>query len=313
MAARAGARLLDLEFVQFHPTALAGDIDPAPLFTEALRGEGALLIDGLGERFMPAEHRDAELAPRDVLARAIYQRIRETGGVYLDATGLDADVLSQFATLAQHASAVGLDPQVDLLPVSPAAHYFMGGIAVTINGRSSIPGLWAVGEVASTGVHGANRLASNSLLEGLVFGDLAAGDIVDSTGRWSRPTHVQLPRDRAAVSGDAADLERRLRSLMLSNVGVVRDETGLHQAISQLRCWMADPDPVSARIRDMLVVARLVAEAALARRESRGAHYRSDFRHSNPILAQRRAIAPAPAPAETLHLAAVGSRELAPA
>ena len=309
MAARAGARLLDLEFVQFHPTALAGDIDPAPLFTEALRGEGALLIDERGERFMPAEHRDAELAPRDVLARAIYQRIRETGGVYLDATGLDADVLSQFATLAEHASAVGLDPWVDPLPVSPAAHYFMGGIAVTIDGRSSIPGLWAVGEVASTGVHGANRLASNSLLEGLVFGDRTARDIVDSTGRWSRPIHVQLPLGSASVAGDAADLERRLRGLMWSNVGVVRDETGLHRAISQLRCWMADPDPISARIRDMLVVARLVAEAALARRESRGAHYRSDFRHSNPILAQRRAIAPAPAPAETLTLAAVGSRE----
>ncbi len=313
MAARAGARMLDLEFVQFHPTALAGDIDPAPLFTEALRGEGALLIDECGERFMPAEHRDAELAPRDVLARAIYRRIRETGGVYLDATGLGTDVLPQFATLTQHASAVGLDPRVDPLPVSPAAHYFMGGIAVTIDGRSSIPGLWVVGEAASTGVHGANRLASNSLLEGLVFGDRAARDIVDSTGRWSPPTQVHVPLDSAPVAGDAAGLERRLRSLMWSTVGVVRDETGLHRAISQLRCWMADPAPVSARIRDMLVVARLVAEAALARRESRGAHHRSDFRHSNPILSQRRAIVPAPAAALSLTLDAVRSQEFVPA
>jgi L-aspartate oxidase len=313
MAARAGARLIDLEFVQFHPTALAGNIDPAPLFTEALRGEGALLIDELGERFMPAEHPDAELAPRDVIARAIYQRIKEVGGVYLDATGLDADVLSEFATLTQHAAAVGLDPRVDPLPVSPAAHYFMGGIAVNIDGRSSIPGLWAVGEVSSTGVHGANRLASNSLLEGLVFGDRAARDIVDSAVGWSQPTQVQFPLDTAEAAADSADLERSLRSLMWSNVGVVRDEAGLHRAISQLRCWTADSAPVSSRTRDMLVVARLIAAAVLARRESRGAHYRSNFRRANPILEQRRAIAPAPAPAVSLALDAVESRGFVPA
>jgi L-aspartate oxidase len=313
MAARAGARMIDLEFVQFHPTALAGDIDPAPLITETLRGEGAVLIDERGERFMPAVHPDAELAPRDVLARAIYRRIREGGEVYLDATGLDADVLSEFATLMQHAAAVGLDPRVDPLPVSPAAHYFMGGIAVSIDGRSSIPGLWAVGEVSSTGVHGANRLASNSLLEGLVFGDRAARDIVDSTGAWSRPTHVQFPLGTAAVAADSTDIERRLRQLMWSNVGVVRDETGLHRAISQFRCWTADATPVCSRTRDMLVVARLIAAAVLARRESRGAHYRSNFQRTNPILAQRRAIAPAPAPAGSLALDTVESREFAPA
>lgn len=313
MAARAGARMIDLEFVQFHPTALVGDTDPAPLFTEALRGEGALLIDEQGERFMPAEHPDAELAPRDILARAIYRRIQETGGVYLDATVLDADVLAEFSTVAQHASAVGLDPRVDPIPVSPAAHYFMGGIAVNIDGRSSIPGLWAVGEVSSTGVHGANRLASNSLLEGLVFGDRAARDILDSTGGWLRPTQVQLPLDSATPDVDSADLESRLRNLMWSNVGVVRDETGIHRAISQLRCWMSDPAPVSSRVRDMLVVARLIAEAVLARRESRGAHCRSNFRQTNPILAQRRAIAPAPAPSESVTLDAVEYREFVPA
>ncbi len=313
MAARAGARLIDLEFIQFHPTALAGNIDPAPLFTEALRGEGALLIDERGERFMPAEHPDAELAPRDVLARAIYRRIREVGGVYLDATGLDADVLAEFATLAQHAAAVGLDPRVDPLPVSPAAHYFMGGIAVDIDGRSSIPGLWAVGEVSSTGVHGANRLASNSLLEGLVFGDRVARDIAESAGGWSRPTQVEFPLGATTAADDSADLEHSLRNLMWSNVGVVRDEAGLQRAISQLRCWAADSTPLSSRTRDMLLAARLIAAAVLARRESRGAHYRSNFRRTNPILAQRRSIAPAPAPAESLILDAVESRGFVPA
>ncbi len=313
MAARAGARLIDLEFVQFHPTALAGEIDPAPLFTEALRGEGALLIDELGDRFMPAEHPDAELAPRDVLARAIYRRIREVGGVYLDATGLDANVLSKFVTLTQHAAAVGLDPRVDPLPVSPAAHYFMGGIAVNIDGRSSIPGLWAVGEVSSTGVHGANRLASNSLLEGLVFGDRAARDVTDSAGGWTWPTQVEFPLDVTTAADGSADLEQSLRNLMWSNVGVIRDEAGIQRAISQLRCWAADSTAVSSRTRDMLVVSRLIAAAVLARRESRGAHCRSNFRSANPILEQRRAVAPAPAPAKSLIVDAVESRGFVPA
>src|SRR5690606_18019682 len=162
--------------MQFHPTALSGGKDPMPLLTEALRGEGAILIDGHGRRFMPAQHPDAELAPRDVVARAIWWQLDKGAGAYLDARSI-VNFSERFPTVHAHAVSVGLDPTAQPLPVSPAAHYFMGGIAADAHGRSTLPGLWAVGECASTGVHGANRLASNSLLEGLVFGASTAADV----------------------------------------------------------------------------------------------------------------------------------------
>ncbi len=177
MGARAGAGLADLEFVQFHPTALDTGRDPMPLLTEALRGEGAVLVDGSGERFMVGEHPDAELAPRDVVARAIYRRRQAGSPVYLDATPVGGSFPDRFPTVFELCMEDGIDPRREPVPVAPAAHYHMGGVAADLDGRSSLPGLWAVGEVARSGVHGANRLASNSLLEATVFGE-RAGDSV---------------------------------------------------------------------------------------------------------------------------------------
>ena len=195
MAAKAGAGLRDIEFVQFHPTALATGRDPMSLMTEALRGEGAVLLDEQGRRFMPAVHEDAELAPRDIVARANWRVLQDGGSVFLDATTAVGDSFPErFPTVFRLCQADGIDPRVEPMPAAPAAHYHMGGIATDLSGMSSLPGLWAVGEAARTGVHGANRLASNSLLEGAVFGRRAAESV------------------RAVVEGSAVDataLQRR--------------------------------------------------------------------------------------------------------
>ena len=178
MAARAGARMIDMAFVQFHPTALDVGADPMPLITEALRGEGATLVDASGRRFMPALHPDAELAPRDVVARGIWSELDHGRQVFLDAReAVGEDFERRFPTVYALCQAHGLDPRLSPIPVVPAAHYFMGGVEVDAHGRSSLQGLWACGEVTSSGVHGANRLASNSLLEGLVFGQRVAESI----------------------------------------------------------------------------------------------------------------------------------------
>ena len=174
IAARAGAVIADAEFVQFHPTAMNIGRDPAPLATEALRGEGALLINARGERFMRAVHDDAELGPRDVVARAVYREVMSGRGAFLDCRPLGKTLVEHFPTVVAAARAAGIDPSREPIPVAPAAHYHMGGILTDASGRSTIDGLWACGEVASTGAHGANRLASNSLLEAVVFGARAA-------------------------------------------------------------------------------------------------------------------------------------------
>lgn len=273
MAARAGARLVDLEFVQFHPTALAGPLDPMPLLTEALRGAGAVLVDGSGNRYMADVHPDAELAPRDVVARATWDRLRGGSGVFLDATeAVGAAFPERFPTVFSAAMAAGLDPRVVPLPVSPAAHYHMGGIAVDTCGRTSLPGLWAVGEVASTGVHGANRLASNSLLEGLVFGARAAENIASHP--LPSPSAVHQP---TIALGHRPEVVAEARSLMWQHVGLVRDRAGLEHATERLGELEHAQAGTVGDAANMTLVARLVATAALRRRESRGAHYRSDF------------------------------------
>ena len=183
MAARAGAELADLEFVQFHPTAMDVGVDPAPLATEAIRGEGAVLVNESEQRFMPAIHPDAELAPRDVVARGVARQIKEGHSVFLDCRETLGDRFSQaFPTVAASCQNVGIDPSVDKIPIAPAEHYHMGGIATDSSGRTTVPGLWACGESASVGVHGANRLASNSMLEGLVFSARSAESMIDFVG-----------------------------------------------------------------------------------------------------------------------------------
>jgi len=374
MAARAGARLADLEFVQFHPTALAATrvrpsagegtarparraaAPPLPLLTEALRGEGAVLVDERGRRFMPAEHPAGELAPRDVVARAIHRRLAAGGRVFLDARAAVGERFpDRFPTAFRAAGAAGLDPRTGPLPVVPAAHYHMGGLATDLAGRTSLPGLWACGETASNGVHGANRLASNSLLDGLVFGAGVADDLrttpvplpgadASAVGRLElggeasfsardegsasegngspgegtgaagdgSPAHRDLAAagsvaaGKPSAAGDRRSLEevrRRLHAVMEERVGLVRSGDGLAEArreldelAAQLDAGFADPAGAAvpaeamrerAETANLLLAARLVAASALARTESRGAHFREDFPAEDPRQCRR--------------------------
>jgi len=296
MAARAGARLVDLEFVQFHPTALATGADPMPLLTEALRGEGAVLVNDQGLRFMIGEHPDAELAPRDVVARAIWKQSMAGHGVFLDAReAVGEEFPEHFPTVFHLCQEHGLDPRTQPIPVAPAAHYHMGGIDVDENGRTSLPGLWACGEVAATGVHGANRLASNSLLEALVFGARVADDLRSGLpeARSPRRRWVSGPTASVDAAGDSG-LIATVRRLMWEKVGLVRDEAGLAAAVAELKSLAAAHPQASGEARNLLCVARLVAEAALERRESRGGHYRSDFPESDPAWQRRLYLTAAP-------------------
>ncbi len=274
MALRAGARVADMEFVQFHPTGLATGRDPMPLVTEALRGEGAILVDEAGSRFCVGIDPDAELAPRDIVARAVYAVVRDGGKAFLDTRAAIGDAFPQrFPTVFGLAMESGVDPRSEPLPIAPTAHYHMGGIHVDLDGRASLSGLWACGEASSTGVHGANRLASNSLLEAVVYGQRVAADIArtldGSTAEPARGLHLP-PRARARGT---SDLDRtQVRALLYANVGVVRDAAGLGEACSQLV-----DDPADASLANAVLVARAIAFAAYERRESRGSHFRTDF------------------------------------
>lgn len=289
MAARAGAMIADAEFVQFHPTAIDAGLDPAPLATEALRGEGATLINEHGERFLLPLDPRAELGPRDVVARAVFNEIAKGRGVFLDCrTAVGAQFPEAFPTVYALCRNAGIDPVRQPIPVAPAAHYHMGGIATDARGRSSVPGLWAVGEVASTGLHGANRLASNSLLEAMVFGARAAADIA-ALGRGTRHTRTDLQRVGDIVPDHSltrADAVARLRKTMSADVGVVRSAAGLKKAINTLRDIerAAGKDRVLA---NMALAARFIAVGALLREESRGAQMRSDFTDADPQFAHR--------------------------
>jgi L-aspartate oxidase len=290
MAARAGATIGDAEFVQFHPTAIDVGLDPAPLATEALRGEGATLVNSHGERFMTAIDTRAELAPRDVVARAVFTEIASGRGAFLDCReAIGERFASAFPTVYGLCQKAGIDPARQLIPVAPAAHYHMGGIATDARGRSSVPGLWAVGEVASTGLHGANRLASNSLLEAVVFAARAAQDIRALDRDQGRRERVELQR----VADNSADHSRargpavaRLRRTMSEHVGVVRDAAGLKKALAVLRDIerQAGSDRVLA---NMALAARFIAAGALLREESRGAQARSDYPEASSALATR--------------------------
>jgi L-aspartate oxidase len=281
IAARAGAVIADPEFVQFHPTAIMAGRDPAPLATEALRGEGATLINGHGERFMAARHPLAELAPRDIVARGVFAEIAAGRGAFLDArAALGARFAKHFPAVHASCLAAGIDPAKQPIPVAPAAHYHMGGVAVDARGRSSIDGLWAGGEVSSTGAHGANRLASNSLLEAVVYAariadDIAGGAIAASDGVPEAP----VPRNAAAHA------EKTLRMMMTSHVGVIRDGDHLAEAVRTFAAL--ERNAGSFALGNMATSALLVAASAWARRESRGAHYRSDHAGENTALAHR--------------------------
>lgn len=271
MAARAGAVIADPEFVQFHPTALDIGFDPMPLATEALRGEGAFLVDDRGRRLMAEIHPDQDLAPRDIVARAVWRRRTEGGTVYLDCRPVGSDFAARFPTVFASCKGQGLDPVRDLIPVAPAAHYHMGGVKVDANGRSTLAGLWACGEVASTGLHGANRLASNSLLEALVFAPLIAADV--ALGRPLPPCGTGSPVPPPPPDDPA--LAARLRGIIGAGMGVVRDGEALRRTLRLLE-EIESKVPLSLSLRNRLTVARLIGAAALAREESRGSHFRAD-------------------------------------
>lgn len=288
IAHRAGVTLADMEFVQFHPTALDTPENPLALISEAVRGEGATLVNDAGTRFMKKAHRLAELAPRDVVARAIVRQQRAGHRVYLDARKLSRTFARRFPGILALCKARGIDPRRDLIPVTPAAHYMMGGIVTDLAGRSSLDRLYAVGEVSRTGVHGANRLASNSLLEGLVFAERVARDIVGRKplaklppkSRWSVPTLV----DRGAAQV-AADI---VRDVMWRDAGVIRSAPRLRVA-RELLAGIEERLPVGATEELNLVqTAQLIVEGALRRRESRGGHYRSDYPRAKRSWRKRR-------------------------
>jgi L-aspartate oxidase len=286
LALRAGAQLADLEFYQFHPTALA--VPQTFLVSEAVRGEGALLLDIQGRRFMQAVHPDAELAPRDVVARGIAMQMAAQGGkpVMLDATHLSAQFLAQrFPSIDAACRTRGLSWAREPIPVSPAAHYWMGGVRTDLWGRTSFPGLFAIGEVACTGAHGANRLASNSLLESLVFAWRCADFLLEE--RSSDPRHVlwsnvrqdaheipdSSPSRDSTILSDRSDLQR----LMWDKVGIERNSSDLSDAIAQFTRWRVNGiDVQSLETANLLQLARATAKAALEREESRGAHFRTD-------------------------------------
>ena len=276
LAALAGALVMDPEFVQFHPTAVDVGLDPAPLASEALRGEGATLVDAFGQPFMARYDPRAELAPRDIVARAIHRQLASGLGAFLDAREAIGDRFpEEFPGVFAACMAGGVDPRTDTIPLAPAAHYHMGGIAADPDGRTSLAGLFAVGECASTGVHGANRLASNSLLEAAVFGP--------STG--AAAAAVEDPRTPVLASSPAPDLSppalQRLREVMARHAGVVRDADGLARLLGAI----ADLEANEGR-GPALTAAKLVAAAAFAREESRGAHWRLD--HPNAVDPPRR-------------------------
>jgi L-aspartate oxidase len=290
MAFRAGAALRDMEFVQFHPTALYVAGASRALVSEAVRGEGAYLVDREGRRFMPEYHPDAELAPRDVVSRAIVHHLTATHSTcaYIDVRHLpEGRFVSRFPNIAALCRNFDIDVERDLIPVRPAAHYMIGGVAVGLDGRSSIDGLMACGEAAGSGLHGANRLASNSLAEGLVFGKrvgrLAAETAARETG-FAAPralSHVVAPSGRTEL--DLADVRNSLRALCWRNLGIDRRGDRLAETVEIIDFWgryVMDKvldDRAGWETQNMLTVARCIAQSAHARRESRGVHYRSDF------------------------------------
>ncbi|MCS7276152.1 MAG: L-aspartate oxidase [Dehalococcoidia bacterium] len=295
LAYRAGAEIMDMEFVQFHPTALRRPGAPPFLITEAVRGEGAVLLNPRGERFMPRYHPQAELAPRDVVVRAMVAEMRAVGSdhVLLDMSHLPRErVAARFPQVYRTCLELGLDIAREPVPVSPAAHYTIGGIRTDLWGQTTLPGLYACGECACTGVHGANRLASNSLLESVVFARQLVRRTAEAPAGHAplSPAAVELPPPDPAEA-PAPTLEA-LQSLMWEDVGIVRDGAGLTRAAALLRAWQAALPPPSDRqsheLANLLTCARLTTEAALLREESRGVHYRLD--HPQPREEWRRHI-----------------------
>ena len=292
MAGRAGALISDAEFVQFHPTAMDVGIDPNPLATEALRGEGAILVNKHGERYMLDVHKDAELAPRDIVARENFHQHQSGNIPMLDTReAIGAHIKDEFISVYRYCEQAGIDPVTETIPIVPAAHYHMGGVATDKNGKSSIKGLWVSGEAASTGLHGANRLASNGLLEALVYAATGAGGMIQAIDAGHGQLYIAdlvIPELGYEGVNDAAVLE--LRAIMSGKVGVIRDGEGMAQALRDLRDLDVRFGGTSTNFDNMLAAATMIAAAAYNRKESRGGHYRTDYPEKDESLRHRSEI-----------------------
>jgi len=276
IAHRAGATLADMEFFQFHPTALDTRENPLNLISEAVRGEGAVLLNSAGRRFMHRVHKLAELAPRDIVAREIFRQ-QQSGAVHLDARKLGRGFARRFPGIHAMLRARGINASSDLIPVTPAAHYMMGGVVVDLNGRTSLDRLWACGEVSRTGVHGANRLASNSLLEGLVFAERVAQDVATTPRLPRLPKKVAWKVPRLTDRGAAQVGADAIRNVMWNHAGIDRSAEGLLTALEQIEDIVLRLPKGATEEANLAETAHLIASAALMRTESRGGHYRRDF------------------------------------
>ncbi len=294
LAWRGGAYLRDMEFVQFHPTALCAPGYPKFLISEAVRGEGALLVDASGRRFMPDYHPLAELAPRDVVARAVFTEMAKANAecMYLDFSPLGANLRGRFPGIVEELERRGYDPCRSLIPISPAAHYAMGGVMADLHGYTGLPRLFACGECADYGVHGANRLASNSLLDGLVFGVRTAQAMAETTALDRDLVAQAQRRPCARPQALPAEVRSTIQQLAWDHIGIVRNGPGLREAVTRLgdlcRQIQAAENTSLAELEaaNMAQVAWLAATAALTREESRGAHYRLDFPESREVWRQ---------------------------
>jgi L-aspartate oxidase len=304
MAYRAGAILADLEFIQFHPTALACQQNPLPLISEAVRGEGAHLVNQRNQQFMAGIHPREELAPRDIVARSVYRQVSQGNQVFLDISNLEESFPLRFPNIHRSCLEHGIDLQSNLLPVSPAAHFIMGGVYTDLQGQTSLKGLFAVGETACTGVHGGNRLASNSLLEGIVFAHRVAGNLPLNPDGQLNTASLSWPHHLLQHSSLNQTLEQRpdediptpvpdqprkaLQNLMWEQVGLIRNRHQLTSAREALTQMDRETPPQIIELHNMLTVARGITRGALARTESRGSHLREDYPHPSPLWAGQR-------------------------
>ena len=302
MAARAGAVMADMEFTQFHPTAIDVEVDPAPLATEALRGHGATLINRAGDRFMVPIHPDAELAPRDVVARGIFREVLAGRGAFLDCREAIPDLAHEFPTVHGYCVAAGIDPTREPIPVVPAAHYFMGGVAADEDGVTSLKGFYACGEVSSTGAHGANRLASNSLLEAVVFSARVAARLNETLPEAAAPEGWAAGgvEDEKAETHHDTPAMTKLRRTMSRCMGVLRDEEGMTECLRTI--VQLERGRTTERFRNVLTTAKMMTVSALRREESRGGHYRTDFPDESDAWRRRSRLTLEEAESETERL-----------
>ena len=289
LAAQAGAILTDMEFIQFHPTGIDFGLDPTPLATEAIRGEGAYLVNQNDERFMLNQHPDKELAPRDLIAQNIFNQTEKGNSVFLDCRHISKDFETRFPQVYNYCKKANLDPRNDLIPVIPVAHYHIGGVKTDLSGRSSVEGLWCCGEVASTGIHGANRLASNSLLESLVFGKIVANQInqknmkVIDTPLTSKLIKTYKEKTKSKIR--AKKYIWQLRSSMMRNLGIVRNQRSIIRGLFDILKIERESKGLSAKLNDMILVSKFIILGAYKREESRGCHLRSDYKQQNENMA----------------------------